>query len=683
MAMTENTVRYGFESRVTSLATDTTLGTATRHDFTSKTLTVAENASRTFLSAHVEVYFRDVFTAATSITGVRIGIKLGAVAFDDADFTNAQGNGGDHETGCWKRDVTSYVNTNFGAATTQTCQIGVAVSTSAASNVTNVQAVLVLTYEFDDASATTRTKSIPIAIQSHHTTLTTSHVEVGTTGGTSNAPANQIPALDTYLPETSKTYCDAWVEVHSNDMSGSATTDITVFYQIDSTTEVQRATLEQALGSSVHYRDIWTYPTGTHATNSAHAFKARADVTTRMQNLGGILWVTYTYAASSTTVINAREMGFYQVDDGQTIWVNGDGTAGNGNIFRANVDIQEPGTITIVQSAIVGMIVTNAVSNALITVGGQAERTYNVTSNVPYCGPVPFIHRPEHNSGWTLARGAQVLTFRLRQSVEARLQMAGRILLTYTSSVAAGGVSAHSKTTSWIIGESNTTATLTRDIASGTPRVPKINETNYAIVNGLLELTTRHVAATSISSVWAFQQSGEWDQAGQMVSLASNINSGEMATNYVFMRNSSWFNARTGLTGRANVETARAWRIEASVAAVTTLIQHLTYHTITFAVSGTISNTAGAGSGLTVDIFRADTDEKVASATTGGGGTFSAVVFDDTVSYYAVVSEDATHKGRSVDLSVPTSAMNIDVAPPGGGGGGDTNTGTRFNRGLN
>jgi hypothetical protein len=681
MAMTENTVRYGFESLITSLATDTTLGAATRHDFTSKTLTVAENASRTFLSAHVEVYFRDAFTTATSITGVRVGIKLGAVAFDDVDFTNAQGNGGDHETPVWKRDVTSYVNTNFGAATTQTCQIGVAVSTSAASNVTNVQALLVLTYEFDDASATTRTKSIPIAIQSHHTTLTTSHVEVGTTGGASNAPANQIPALDTYLPETSKTYVDAWIEVHSNDMSGTNTTDITPFYQIDATTEVQRATLEQALGSSVHYRDIWTYPTGTHATNAAHSFNARANTTTRMQNLGGILWVTYTYAASSTTVINAREIGFYQVDGGETIWINGDGTAGNGNIFRANVDIQEPGTITILQAAIIGMVVTNGVSNALITVGSQAERTYATPSNPPYVGPVPFIHRPDHNSGWTLTRGMQILTFRLRQSVEARLQMTGRILLTYTSGVATAGVSAHSKTTSWMVAESNTTAVQARDIASGVPRVPKINAANYAIVNGLLEETTRHVSAVSVSGVWAFQQSGEWDAAGAMVASASNINSGEMATNYLFIRNSSWFNETTGLTGRADVETARAWRVEASVAAMTTLVQHLTYHTITYAVSGTISGTAGAGTGLTVDIFRADTDHKVASATTTAGA-FSTVVFDNTISYYAVVLEDATHKGRTNDIAVPSTSFNIDVSPPGGGGG-DTATGSRFNRGFN
>ena len=89
MAMTENSVRYGFESRITSLATDTTLAAATRHDFTSKTLTVAENTSRAFLSAYVVVRFRDVFTTATSVTGVRIGVKLGAVAFDDVDFANA------------------------------------------------------------------------------------------------------------------------------------------------------------------------------------------------------------------------------------------------------------------------------------------------------------------------------------------------------------------------------------------------------------------------------------------------------------------------------------------------------------------------------------------------------------------------------------------------------------------
>jgi hypothetical protein len=680
MAMTENTVKYAFESRVTSLATDTTLGTATRHDFTSKTLTIAENTSRAFLAVILTVRARDVFTAATSFTGMRVGIKLGAVAFDDVDFTNAQGNSGDHEEFIVKRDVTSYFGTNFGSGTTQTCQVGVAVSTSAAANVTNISAVLDITYEFDDASATTRTKTVPIGIQSHHTTLTTSHVEVGTTGGTTNAPANQIPALDTYLEESSKTFTDAFVEVLSNDMAGASTTDLTVFYQIDSTTEVQRATLEQGLASSCFYHDIWTYPTGTHSTASAHAFKARADVTTRMQNLGGVLWVTYTYAASTTRANFTRLMGFYQVDDGQTFWLNGDGTAGNANVFRTNVDIQEPGTITLKQAAIVGMIVTTATSNALISAGAQAERTYNVPSNVPYCGPVPFVHRPDHNSGWTLARGKSVLTFALRQSSEARLQMQGYILLTYSADVPAAGVSAASKTTSWIVGETNTSATTTRDIASGTPRVPKINAANYAIVNGLAELTVRNNAAVGVAAIQAKQQSSEWDAAGWMTSLVGSSTQGEFATNYFFQRIGSWFNDRTGVTGRANVETARAWRIEASVAAVSTLVEHISYHTITYAVSGTISNTAGAGTGLTVDIFRADTDEKVASATTTAGA-FSTVVYDDTTNYYAVVIEDSTHKGRTVDLAVPSSAFNIDVAPPGGGGGGDTSTGSRWSRG--
>ena len=681
MAMTENTVRYAFESRVTSLATDTTLGTATRHDYASKTLTIAENSSRTFLSVALRLRFRDAFTSATSVTGVRIGIKLGAVAFDDVDLTISQGNSGDHEQHVYLRDVTSYFATNFGSGTTQTCQVGVAVSTSAASNVTNISAELLITYEFDDATATTRTKTIPIAIQSHHTLLTTSHVEVGTTGGITNAPANQIPALDTYLPEASKTYTDSWVEVMSNDLSGAATSDITVFYQIDSTTEVQRATLEQGLGTSVFYHDLWTYPTGTHVTNSAHAFNARADVTNRMQNLGGVLWVTYTYAASSTSVMNARLLGFYQVPEGQSLWVNGDGSASNANVFRVDVDIQEPSTVAIAQAAVVAALVTNGTSNALVTAGSQTERTYGITSNVPYSGPVPFVHRVDHSSGWSLVRGKQVLYFKLRQSIESRCQMQGYVLLTYTSTVAANGVSAHSKTSSWVVAESLGTAALVRDVSSGTPRTPVINSASYALANALVELTERNVAAVHIGAIWARQESGEFDSSGWMINSFNNINSGELTTNYAYLRVGSFYNEQSTFTGKANVETARAWRIESVTTAISSLLQHVTYHAITYAVSGTVSNTAGAGSGLTVDVFRADTDERVATVTTTSGGAFSTIVFDDTINYYGVVIEDSTHTGRSVDLSVPTSVMNIDVAPPGGGGA-DTATGSRFNRGF-
>jgi len=72
-----------------------------------------------------------------------------------------------------------------------------------------------------------------------------------------------------------------------------------------------------------------------------------------------------------------------------------------------------------------------------------------------------------------------------------------------------------------------------------------------------------------------------------------------------------------------------------------------TYHTITFDVLGAVSGYAGDGSGITVLMHRADTNEHVLSLTTAVGGTFSSTWHDDTIELYAQAREDATHMGRS------------------------------------
>lgn len=686
MAMTENCLQYAFDTRITALATATTLASATRHDFAAITLHIPENTSRTFLSIKLVVTVRDAFTVATDFDGFRLGIKLGAVAFDDLDVTNAQVNTADHERLVLVRDVTSYFNSNFGSGTSQTCQVGVAFATGAASNVNGITAKLIIAYEFDDAAQTTRAKTVFFPIQSHHTILGTSHTEVGTTGGAAgtDAAANQIPALDTYLPEASKTYRQAFLEIQSNELSGNGTTDITPYYQIDSTTEVARAPCEQALGASTYFHDIYIFDTATHSPASAHAFKARSDVASRLMWLGGWLAVTYEYSTSgTTTVMNQVILPIRQVD-GASTWLNGDGTAANANLFRVEHDVQEPGTIAIKQSAIVAMTTTVAISNVIITAGSQNERTYTFTSNAPYVGPTPFIHRVDHNSGWTLARGKNTLKFRARQSAEGRHALHGWVLLSYTSGVFAGsgGVSNHARTVSFHLAGVSDTAAFARDIAAANVRHPKINATAYSLVAVLAELHIRNAASIGFASLWGEQQSGEWDAAGWLVRNVMPSTATDIGTLFFGPDLTSWFNANSAASGKANIETARDWRIDAAVAAVSNAILHATYHTITYALAGTLSGYTGDGSGISVDVYRVDTKEKVATVTSAIGGGFSATVFDDTTNYFCIARQDATHVGRSDDLAA-NGAFAIDLSIGGGGGGSDTASGGRFNRGFN
>jgi hypothetical protein len=159
MTIRQKTVEFPFVTNTASLATNTTLGTATRHDFAAITVYLPEATSRTFRSVVVQVTIRDVFTTITDVTAWRIGIKLGAVAFSDTDVTQTLTNAGDHASFTFHLDVTSYFTSNFGSGASQTSQVGVAFATAAASNVTNITAKLIVTYDYDDSGQDTRVKS--------------------------------------------------------------------------------------------------------------------------------------------------------------------------------------------------------------------------------------------------------------------------------------------------------------------------------------------------------------------------------------------------------------------------------------------------------------------------------------------------------------------------------------------
>src|SRR6185503_7951935 len=193
------TIEYAFATRITSLATNTTLAAAARHDTPALTLFVPETTSRTFLSVRLVATYRTEYAITNAIIGWRMGIKLGTAATSDTDRTFSLGNTTGNVFDIVDLDVTSYFNANFGTGASQTCVASLAVATSTAASINAITFKLVITYELDATAHTTRIKTIRIPIQSQSGALTAAHQEVGT-DGTNPAPVNQIPALDSFLP---------------------------------------------------------------------------------------------------------------------------------------------------------------------------------------------------------------------------------------------------------------------------------------------------------------------------------------------------------------------------------------------------------------------------------------------------------------------------------------------------
>ena len=628
MALRTKTIEYAFPTNEAALAL------ATRFDFAAITLYIPETASRTFRSVILEVYARDGATAAASMTSYVMGIKLGAVAFDNATVTTTMTNTGENQSWVFRRDVTSYFTTNFGAGASQTCQAGIQFGASATSN---QHAKLIITYEFDDAAQDTRVKTVRIPLESNTGALTTTLASRGTT---------QIPDLDTFLPESTKTYRHVWFEVEGNEGTNS-TTDTSLNLALDAEAADADAVHENALQSAVFYKRIWVRNDMT--TSATHDFKAASSLVAGASYYGltVTLYVTYEYShTSSTSFMNSLILAM------PTPECSIGPTSTNKSRVELKFKVSEPATVTLAQSAVRVYMSIWSTANLALAAGAQSARTYTMFGgNYVEAGDSCTQHRIDAGgaagAGITLARGENTLTLDLYRATNPVTVTGIYVILNYTSGKATGGDGAHNHSTCWMIGQSNLFDTADTVSAAVAPNIP---ETNWHLTNMGAEAIVVGENARFGAGVMA--AAGEASGVGLVnIMTYAGYNDYELGVNHYleqcdehYAKHSNW---------RAPVEmaleTTRVWQF-GSMNCVRTLAMWVTYHSIfDWSIAGTVTGYAGSGSGLTVDVFRADTDEKVTEITTGAAGAYSQVWHDNTMSLYAVCREDDTHIGRSAN----------------------------------
>jgi hypothetical protein len=646
MTLRANTVEYAFATHTTALAL------ATRQDLAAITVDIAENTSRTFRSAYVEVHARGNETSATSLTSWLIGVKIDAVAFSDATVTSTITNTGDQQSFVFTRDVTSYFSTNF-TGTSHTVQVGVQFG---AVPTINIAAKLVITYEYDDAAQTTRTKTVRIPIESGTTTLTNSLAEVGT---------NQIPQLtgagSPFLPESTISVKDLFFEVMANEGHASGTTDDQLGLQIDAEAETLFGALEQSLDSSPWMCVFWKRT--DLDTTAAHAFKARGTTTGRFPQLCAVMVVTYTYDHSaSTTLLNS--LMFALTTEGGSI---GGTTSGNQSKSRAHLQVQEPTTIALKQSAV--LLSFNAINVAItglnVAVNGQTHRAYTpLTALGSPAGQHTLMHRFDSGgaagSGLTIARGENTIDFAIYRTSAAAGAVGGGATavayLNYTSGKASGGAGAHNHTTLWLISPTAPVGNSTvYDTATFAPVVP---ESSYWTNTMCLALKMMHAGRGQVT-IAGEQQTGEDEEDGWHEFKSYALHSANEMGVYTPWIHAPTFDRHPGDldTDRLAVETSRLYRISTFLdpggthGGWASLGLMMTYHSIGISAMRAITGYAGDGSGIVVTIHHADTGEAFCQATSAVGGGYTFTAYDDTTQFYAVAQEDGTHVGRSADFT--------------------------------
>lgn len=637
MAPRTKTIEYCFDQRITALASNV------RHDFSAITIYVPE-PSATFRSVYMELTFKDNANAATAVTAWLLGIKLGATAFDDATVTDTITHSSEHWTGIFTRDVTGYFNTNFGGGTSQTCQAGIRIT---GPSTMNHCVRLYITYTYDDSSATTRIRTVRIPLDSPTGLLTNVLTEIGT---------NQVPNLDTFLPEASKVYRDIFFEVSSQNGS-VATTTFALALALDSEAESQDGLAAQGLTSSVWYRRLWKRT--DMATNAAHAFKARSTVTNRFNTLTVVLVVTYEYDhSSSTSVMNSIVIPFEFTGplpyDDSTVAAR----------FRRLISVQEPGTILHAQSGVLLSFNASAdIASIELKIGeGGSYRSYTHQAGTVTSGQVTLMQRFDIDSEVAgginypdgLIRGMNdfIIDVYSTDTTDLATNVSGLVYLNYTSDKHADGDGVHSHTTFWQMADTAADST-TRTISNFSPVVEETNW--YNVATGFL-VPFMVTSASMFILIQASVGSGEGNGAGWADLYSDNyLSDNELGLSIVCIRARDQFErwADDPDTSRLGLISARDYKIYSTTSMWTGMQMILTHHAISHTVSGTVTNYTGfGGSGIPVALHNASTRETVDTGTTSFGGTYSLITYDDTVTHFVTARQDSTHCGRS-DSDLP------------------------------
>lgn len=663
MTLRTKTIEHGFAFNSASVAT------AVARTFTASTVFVPENSSRTIRSAILEFSVFDNQAAAASITAVNTSVQIDAVGASAATVTLTITNSGENQSFVFLKDVTAYFVTNF-TGTSHSVTPAITVTGNATCN---ASCKLILTYEYNDAAATTRVKTVKIPIDGNTGNLTTTATNLG-------GVATQIPNLSTFLPEASKVFRNIFFEwtTHTGTTAAAAAV-LNINYNGTTVGDLSHAA---TLITDVFYRrlDDVTGIINTGATNALQASSTSA-TGKPCPCLCGVLVVTYEYDHSaSTSIINSVQIPVMD----ESGWIGGTATADKSR-FTRELNVQEPGTITLVQSGVMVTCIDAGAITIDLRMGAQASRTFAHATTVR-AGSVSLMRRIDSGAvggaGITLTHGYNnlVMDWFSTSATAGNIgsNVSGLLYLNYTSGKHTDGDGVHNHTTAWIIHPYATGGLVQRQQITPA-RTPIVPETEYwlASVGYNIQLMTSGTAAGSLGFAMQFEvdaaeaEGGGWRAAYNAI-YASDA---EIGPSQMFARARSeyrrWPNDSDDT--RLNVETARSYRFDCNVtaAAVWQAYMLLSYHSINYPIAGTISGSAGGT--VTITANRISDGLRVGSTSRVGDGTFTMPWYDDTENVIVRAYEDDTHKG--VSISQPAAVANvfdISLAAGGGGGGGPT-----------
>jgi hypothetical protein len=635
MATRLKTVHYAFPT-LASLTNNTLT------NLTQITIFLPETGTKTFRSVVAHVTFDDIITnTGGSLSTKTLNFRLGAAAYTSISNTGTLTHSSENASFHLSQDYTSHFTTNWtGTSMTADFQLQINQSTGTTTGFVNVSVTLEITYEYDDTS-TTQIKSVMIPLNAPTGALTTGAVTYDT-----------FPALDTYLPETSKTYRNMFIVVQGNEHRNALTTDHTITINLGAST-VTTGNYEGALASDRWFRYVWNLTAaGFTATNATQNFQLSATVA-RCNHLQCYAVITYEYDESTSTSIMNSVMLPLDIAAPFGGTTSADYQRGQRDLF-----IQEPGTITTKKIAFFPFwIQSAAIAGLNMRIGTGSFVSYTDTASV-LCGTNGAMVR--NDSAFTLIQGRNTLNFDVYRTstTDFGWNVSGFWLINYTSDKHTSGSGAHNHTVFWGLQQNGTANAASNYTIAATSIV--IPETSYYIT----AIGTRMITLLSATATGATYTIAGMAIAVEKLAVEGGIEwenvytdlmqtDPEVGTFYVWAQSRSIFKrwSNDPDSERIDVETNRRWRVNIPQPAAAfnsgwiSLSQIFTYHTITYTVSGTVSGSSGGT--VTLNLCRENTGERVLSTTRSGNGSYSFTWYDDTENVFVEARESGTLLGRS------------------------------------
>lgn len=642
MGTAQKTITYAFPMRADDL-TD-----SADEDFTQITVYIPET-TRTFRSVLLEVGWQDIITATGGTIGQHaVGLSVAGSAYTTVTEADDITHSGENiAVTPVQYDFTALFAASFGAGASATvdCRLNIVQSTGTTLGARNATALLHITYDYDDTSAT-QALTAWIPLESPTARLNTGSL---TELGTDQVP--QLTGAGGFLKENSPTIRDYFFLIEGNESANGGTTDLQLDVALDED-DATSWTFERTLASERYDRLIWRQTGAIPDTTAAHAFMAMC-AQNAWAHLSITLVVTYEFTLAGTTAAtNSLRIPFYLGGPGAT-------ATADANVVRVTVDVQEPATIALLQSGVQLYMTPGGVAsdNALtVKVGGQSERSYSPRISNGH-GSAVLTQRLDSGSaagaGVTLnARGRVNIDIAAYCGAQYSYQgICGVLYLNYSSGIAAGGRTAHARTVvSQLCDYDAAIPTQYREIAAVAPVLP---ETAYAVVaHGLVLRHVNNGAANMVGQTFCAELlSGEGPGAAGNGWLACGRH------DHNVFSETGWFPSMHDLTPffqrhpadpdttRLALETARKWRFMGT--RCNGMAHFLTtYHTMTFSATGAVTGYAGTGA-VTVKVHEDANAAHLYTVTASAGGSYTATIYDSTRDHYSQVYEDATHVGRS------------------------------------